>query len=358
MKTASLWISLLLASLLVPAIASAQGGADDGASLRAQASEHMKKGKQYQDIGDHAKAVGEFMAAYELLPHALILYNIGNAHRLAGNKGEAISYFEKFVALEPAGDPVDKAKSYLAALKPAYEADKADMARREEQRAADEADAKAKAAAAAKKPVTPEPPKSAETGSHFFVGLGLGANTCFEIGNTLCSNDFVSHAPSYAVTISPGYRFHRNVGVTVDIGIGGLSPVAEDKDVDEDALNPVSTLTMGTTLMGFVPVDPVEIVAGLGFGTMSISGENRLGTFDWSGMALKMEGGVVYGSMGGKEGLAFGAMLSYFFAQGGTLSGDGSEPLTCSDTKRKNCFEDNNPYYDLLQFSLAVSYSL
>jgi len=361
MKTVSLCITLLFAAALAPLPASAQDA--PGADLRTRASEHMKKGKQYQDIGDHRKAVDEFKAAYDLLPHALILYNIGNAYRLAGDKGEAITYFEKFVALEAAGGPVEKAKKYLAALKPAWEAEKAaNVQKVAKDKAAAEAAARAKAAAEAaaaqQAPPAPTPPKTAgATGQHFFIGLGIGANSCFDIGNKLCQrDDAFSHAPSYAITISPGYRFHPNAGATLDIGIGSLTPTADgDYDGDDGDWSALSTMTIGATFKGFVPVDPVELVAGLGFGTMSHGGDGPFGDYTWSGTAVKLEAGVIYGSMGGRPGLGIGGLLSYHLALSGDLTGDGADALERGG--KKNAWESGSPYFDLLQFSLAVSYA-
>ncbi len=361
MKTVSLSIILLLAASFTPLTASAQG-TDPGADLRTRASGHMKKGKEYQDIGDHRKAVGEFKAAYDLLPHALILYNIGNAYRLAGDKGEAIQYFEKFVALEAAGGPVEKAKKYLTALKPAWEAEKvANKEKVEKDKAAAEAAAQAKAAAEAaaaqQTPPAPTPPKhTGATGQHFFVGLGIGANACFDIGNKLCQRDKAfSHASSYAITISPGYRFHPNAGATLDIGIGSLTPTSEGDYEGDGDWSAVSTMTIGATFKGIIPVDPVELVAGLGFGTMSHGGGGPFGDYTWSGTAVKLEGGVIYGSMGGRPGLGVGGLVSYHLALSGDLTGDGADAL--EQGRNKNAWESGSPYFDLLQFSLALTYA-
>ena len=147
------------------------------------------------------------------------------------------------MALEAAGGPVEKARKYLIALKPAWEAEKVankEQAEKDKAAAAAAAEAKAAAEAAAAQQTPPArtPPKAGTViGQHFFVGLGVGMNSCFDIGNKLCerSSQF-SHAPSYAITISPGYRFHHNLGATLDVGIGSLTPTfegdyGEDRDV-------------------------------------------------------------------------------------------------------------------------------
>ena len=178
-------------------------------------------------------------------------------------------------------------------------------------------------------------------------------NTCFDIGNQLCErDDAFSHSASYAITLSPGYRFHHNAGATLDIGIGALTPTLESGYGNEDEATAVSTLTVGATLKGFMPLGTVELVGGVGAGMMTISGNGGAGDYTWSGTSLKLEGGLIYGSMGGTKGIGVGGIISYHLGLGGDLSGDGGDAYKTGE----NPFEDGSPYFDLLQFSLAVSY--
>ena len=101
-----------------------------------------------------------------------------------------------------------------------------------------------------------------------------------------------------------------------------------------------------------LPGFAVELVGGVGAGMMTISGNGGAGDYTWSGTSLKLEGGLIYGSMGGTKGIGVGGIISYHLGLGGDLSGDGGDAYKTGE----NPFEDGSPYFDLLQFSLAVSY--
>jgi tetratricopeptide (TPR) repeat protein len=86
----------LLAFVAVSALA-ATARADDVAEAR----EHYKKGTTYYDLGKYADAAKEFEAAYEAKNDPAILFNLAQAHRLAGNPDQALHFYKTYLRYVP-----------------------------------------------------------------------------------------------------------------------------------------------------------------------------------------------------------------------------------------------------------------
>jgi len=115
------------------------------------AKQHFEVAQKAYDGGDYPKAVQEFLMAYQLAPLNALLFNIGQAYRMSGDKEKALSYYEKYVQFEPAGGQIPEAKQHISELKVAVETANHDrQAKDEEERAKAEAEAKTKADADAK----------------------------------------------------------------------------------------------------------------------------------------------------------------------------------------------------------------
>lgn len=65
---------------------------------QAQADRYFKSGVQLFKEGKFAEALAEFTRAYEIAPHPLVLYNIAGCHRELSHYGEAVSFYERFLA--------------------------------------------------------------------------------------------------------------------------------------------------------------------------------------------------------------------------------------------------------------------
>lgn len=65
---------------------------------QAQADRYFKSGVQLFKEAKFSEALAEFMRAYEIAPHPLVLYNIAGCHRELSHYGEAVSYYERFLA--------------------------------------------------------------------------------------------------------------------------------------------------------------------------------------------------------------------------------------------------------------------
>jgi tetratricopeptide (TPR) repeat protein len=91
---------LILAIALLPLISGASP-AIAGEDARSIAREHYEKGRKAFELGIYQKAIAEYMAAYEAKDDPAILYNLGQAHRLAGNASDAIHFYKMFLQKVP-----------------------------------------------------------------------------------------------------------------------------------------------------------------------------------------------------------------------------------------------------------------
>lgn len=89
-------IAITVLGLFVGQIASAQSD-DDVAKAR----EHYLSGTRLFDLGKFAEAVKEYELAYQHKDDPALLYNLGQAHRLAGNAKEALHFYKTFLNKVP-----------------------------------------------------------------------------------------------------------------------------------------------------------------------------------------------------------------------------------------------------------------
>lgn len=67
----------------------------------AEAKEHYKKGTKAFDLGAYDEAVNEYSLAYRLRDDPALLYNLGQAHRLAQHPAEALRFYRLFLLKLP-----------------------------------------------------------------------------------------------------------------------------------------------------------------------------------------------------------------------------------------------------------------
>jgi tetratricopeptide (TPR) repeat protein len=108
----------LLSTLLLLALASAGAparAADDKATIEAR--EHVQKAKVHFKLGEFDHAIAEWKEAYRLKAVPLLLFNIGQANRMAGNYKESKFYYENFLNDMPTAPNRDEVEKQLAQLK-------------------------------------------------------------------------------------------------------------------------------------------------------------------------------------------------------------------------------------------------
>ena len=138
-----------LAILLVIFASGVSGAAYAQQNNQKAAEAHFNAAQKAYTAGDYSKSVQEFLAAYQAYPANPLLFNIGQAYRLSGDKEKALAYYEKYVEFEPAGAQVPEAKQHIKELKEDVEAIRKQREAEEAARAQADAAAQAKAKAEA-----------------------------------------------------------------------------------------------------------------------------------------------------------------------------------------------------------------
>jgi tetratricopeptide (TPR) repeat protein len=87
--------------------------APSNAAHREAARKLVNEGIAAQDAGDYDRAVALYMRAFALDPHPVLLFNVGQAHRLDGCPERAASFYERYLALEPRGSQAPAARAAL-----------------------------------------------------------------------------------------------------------------------------------------------------------------------------------------------------------------------------------------------------
>ena len=90
-----------------------QPNTDDIKSL---ARRYVTDGIAAQQEGWFDQAIALYNRAHALAPHPTILFNLGQAHRLKGDKQMALRYYLQFLAVESEGKLFEEAKAWAQAL--------------------------------------------------------------------------------------------------------------------------------------------------------------------------------------------------------------------------------------------------
>jgi hypothetical protein len=94
--------ALAVAGLLAASSAARPAFAQATDAARAEAREHFDRGLRLFNQQDNEGALAEFQRAYELVPHPMVLYNLGLVLAAAGRPLQAVEAFDKLLA-NPAG---------------------------------------------------------------------------------------------------------------------------------------------------------------------------------------------------------------------------------------------------------------
>jgi tetratricopeptide (TPR) repeat protein len=87
---------ILIMAALLAARASAQ--TDDSST---NARRHFEDGSKAFNLGEFARAIKEYRAAYNLKPDPVLLYNIAQSYRLAGELTQALFFYRSYLANVP-----------------------------------------------------------------------------------------------------------------------------------------------------------------------------------------------------------------------------------------------------------------
>jgi tetratricopeptide (TPR) repeat protein len=67
------------------------------------AKQYVDAGLAAQDSGDYETAITFYLKAYQLVPHPTLLFNMAQAHRLAGHLDQALSLYKRYLSADPSG---------------------------------------------------------------------------------------------------------------------------------------------------------------------------------------------------------------------------------------------------------------
>ena len=73
--------------------------ADDPAA--AEAKRHYEEGTKAFNLGEYPRAIAEFKATYNAKPDPLLLYNIAQSYRLAGDASQGLFFYKSFLRNMP-----------------------------------------------------------------------------------------------------------------------------------------------------------------------------------------------------------------------------------------------------------------
>jgi hypothetical protein len=80
------------------------------------AKDHFLKGTKYFDLGHFDEAIKEYEAAYEIKDEPVLLYNIAQAHRLAGHSKEAVHFYRSYLRRVPKATNRDEVETKIAEI--------------------------------------------------------------------------------------------------------------------------------------------------------------------------------------------------------------------------------------------------
>lgn len=81
------------------------------------AKEYVDRGIAAQSAGDYGAAITYYETAYQLIPHPVLLFNMAQAHRLAGHADQALALYERYLVAAPDGEQAPIAREMVSQLK-------------------------------------------------------------------------------------------------------------------------------------------------------------------------------------------------------------------------------------------------
>lgn len=118
MNAQRLSCALLAAFVAVATLAAAPLRAEEGVTgteAEAEAMALYAQGEEHYNAGRYDEALGAFKQAYQRLPTALLLVNIGQCFRQLGDHANAVRAFERYLVDEPEADNRAEVEELIAA---------------------------------------------------------------------------------------------------------------------------------------------------------------------------------------------------------------------------------------------------
>jgi tetratricopeptide (TPR) repeat protein len=106
----------LLAALAIALAPAAHADPPPSKSKLQAARSYVDAGLAAQKSGDYDTAIMLYKKAYELVPHPVLLFNMAQAHRLAGHAEQALALYRKYLKEDPHGAEARTARELVAEL--------------------------------------------------------------------------------------------------------------------------------------------------------------------------------------------------------------------------------------------------
>jgi tetratricopeptide (TPR) repeat protein len=120
LSRAALGTAMMLVIMLRWSAADAQPApgtsAPPPASQQAEAKKLTNAAIAAESAKDYDNAIALYWRAYQLVPHPILLFNIGQAYMLTSNSAEAEKYFRHYLERDPNGRGASIARQFLASL--------------------------------------------------------------------------------------------------------------------------------------------------------------------------------------------------------------------------------------------------
>lgn len=111
--------------LVLGFVVASNGYADENLEL---AKQHFAKGKRLYDVGRFAEAATEYEAAYQAKDDPALLFNLGQAYRLAGSYDKAILAYKAFLRNTPDASNRTEVENRIAESQSLLEQQRAEQA--------------------------------------------------------------------------------------------------------------------------------------------------------------------------------------------------------------------------------------
>ena len=98
LRTAVLLLLVAFGSTSIDRVAWAGDARDESAKV---AGEHFRLGMVHFQLDEYAEAIGEWQEGFRVRSSSAFLYNIAKAYRLSKNPEKALSYYKKYLSMEP-----------------------------------------------------------------------------------------------------------------------------------------------------------------------------------------------------------------------------------------------------------------
>jgi tetratricopeptide (TPR) repeat protein len=235
MTTRSLWILAAAAAALCVFARSAEAqpkpatGKQPTQQQLDKARAHFEAAEIAKSRRDYQTAAVEYLAAYELFQHPEFFYNVAEVYRLAGDERNALTYYDKYLELDPTGRGVSTARGHADQLRRSIAARQDALARAAAEREARKEEERRGIAAMT---IPSEPTRQPEqpgrglriagiaAGGAGVVSLGVGVIFGFRMQSI---EDEIASDPVYRPSrYDDGRAAERNLYLFTGVGVAGI----------------------------------------------------------------------------------------------------------------------------------------